>query len=128
MKTKITVDVELTPFEVPKFVTLKQRIGQRQDGFVEAEQIPLSDLSIAALDELCLAFKREVYANALKTVSVPEIIDDAVNVVYLNEHQDEGFIEYCYATPREAINTISHDCQKYYKRIAVPFVEASHRY
>ena len=60
-----TIAVELQPFSVPNFVlATPKRIGNRQDGFHEAQKYALSELDEKTLGELCDKFRADVFSKA----------------------------------------------------------------
>ena len=61
-----SIKLELNDFRTPNFVIPKQSVGLRQDGFRPAEGIPLRELSVETLDELCLKFRADVFKKADK--------------------------------------------------------------
>lgn len=62
----ITHAVELLPFTVPSEVLVKKSPGLRQNGFLPNNGIPLGELSNETLEDLCEAFKREVFETAMR--------------------------------------------------------------
>lgn len=58
--------IELEPFSLPNFVRPTAPIGKRQDGWKETPAIPLSDLSVETLEELCAEFRIGVFKKAGK--------------------------------------------------------------
>ena len=58
--------IEIHPFAVPNFVRQIQPLGKREDGWKEAQAIPLSELSQETLEAMCLEFRRAVFAKAGK--------------------------------------------------------------
>lgn len=63
---KITLDVELKPFQVPNFVIVKTLPRPRQEGIQEAPKYRLSDLDAITLEKLCDEFRTEVFKKAGK--------------------------------------------------------------
>lgn len=61
--------INLHPFTVPNFVRPIMPSTTRQQGFIEAPAIPLSDLSIETLDEMCREFRVAVFDKAGKVDS-----------------------------------------------------------
>jgi len=59
-----TIKLQIKPFRTPNFVIPAQPIGQRQDGFKNAIGIPLADLDAETLNEMCEAFKVELFKKA----------------------------------------------------------------
>jgi hypothetical protein len=79
--SKLTVEVEIRPFEVPGGVTVVGQPGQRQDGLGTALTsgftnmvFPLSSLSSETLDALCRQFRNEVFKRAGKE-QPPECVE-----------------------------------------------------
>jgi hypothetical protein len=62
--------IELQPFAVPNFVLPMPSPGKRQDGWAEPRAIPLAELDVHTLDELCAEFRAGVFAKAGKTPNV----------------------------------------------------------
>lgn len=58
--------IDLQPFTVPNFVRPIAPRRMRQEGFVETQAIPLSELDAATLDAMCDEFKKAVFAKAGK--------------------------------------------------------------
>lgn len=63
---KITVDVELQPFEVPVYVNVVEPPKLKQAGFSKLRQIPLSELDAKTLHYLCEEFRCSVFRVAGK--------------------------------------------------------------
>lgn len=63
---EITKKIELQPFSVPNFVSVKAAPGRREDGLAEAPKYKLADLEPETLDALCVEFRREVFEKAGK--------------------------------------------------------------
>lgn len=66
---KIKTELELNPFSVPNYVTVKMPPGNKQDGFREAPKFHLSELSEETLNALCEQFKKDVFEKAEKPKS-----------------------------------------------------------
>jgi hypothetical protein len=63
---KVTVEVDLAPFNVPDTVAVKGNAGLKQNGFVESRSMHLSELGAETLSGLCEEFKDAVFAKAGK--------------------------------------------------------------
>lgn len=63
---KITIDVELQPFEIPVYVNVVEPPKLKQAGFSKLRQIPLNELSAETLEQLCREFRRGVFRVAGK--------------------------------------------------------------
>ena len=63
---KATIELELKPFSVPNYVLTVPKIGERQDGLVEAPKYALKDLDVETLDQLCNEFRDSVFKKANK--------------------------------------------------------------
>jgi hypothetical protein len=63
---EVTTTVNLNPWQVPNFATVKQKPGLKQDGIQPAVSIPVADLSQEALDSLAQAWLTELYNKADK--------------------------------------------------------------
>jgi len=64
MMHKITYEVELKPFQIPNFVIPVPLTGERQDGFVPNQGVPLEQLSLLVLRDMCNEFSRGVMKKA----------------------------------------------------------------
>jgi len=60
----VTKAVELQPFTVPNYVTVKMPPGKREDGFREAPKYALHELDNRTLIRLCDEFKDAVLRKA----------------------------------------------------------------
>ena len=58
--------IELVPFTVPDFVSIKGTVGKREDGFKPTQTVPLKNLEISDLVELCREFRESVFLKAGK--------------------------------------------------------------
>jgi hypothetical protein len=56
--------LELVPFTVPTYVTVKREPGRREDGFRPPIELKLSELDAETLDELCTEFRKSVFKAA----------------------------------------------------------------
>lgn len=63
---EVTTTVNLNPWQVPNFATVKQKPGKREDGPQPAVTIPVADLSQEALDNLAQAWLADLYNKADK--------------------------------------------------------------
>lgn len=62
-----TYNMKLKPFQVPNFVILELPNRVRQEGFSgDTPTIPLMNLDVATLDEMCNEFRSEVFRKAGK--------------------------------------------------------------
>jgi len=61
---KISIEVELQPFDVPTSVYTVGRPRLKQEGFSVKESIPLAELDSATLESLCQEFRRGVFSRA----------------------------------------------------------------
>jgi hypothetical protein len=68
---KMSFPLVLTPFPIPKLVTIEQTKEQKEVGFKPVETLPLNMVKEEALLELCEKFKTDVFAAAGKTTPVP---------------------------------------------------------
>lgn len=57
---KVSIEVELQPFQAPNFVRSVPKEGERGEG----DCYPLSALDANTLDKLCDDFRREVFRKA----------------------------------------------------------------
>ena len=73
MKISIVTEMELVPFTVPTGVHIKGIVGQRQDGWQPPKELPLSELKVEVLEQLCAEFVKEVYRRANK--ALPNYVD-----------------------------------------------------
>lgn len=64
---KAQLEVTLKPFIVPNFVILEQPPRSREEGFKEADKVPLSSLDPITLEKLCSDFTNEIFKKAGKT-------------------------------------------------------------
>lgn len=67
--------IELEPFTIPNFVRAKSKVVVSQVGFKEIPPIPLEDLSVNTLHELCNQFTKDVFARAGKKLTVEGYVD-----------------------------------------------------
>lgn len=65
---KVTIEVDVNPFSVPKYVSIVNLPGRREDEFNQAKLIPLHALPVEVLATLCKQFKDEVYEVANKNI------------------------------------------------------------
>lgn len=65
---KVTLEVELQPFQTPNYVLTKPKPLERQEGMQEAPKYHLSELDSATLDRLCRGFRSEVFRKAGKAM------------------------------------------------------------
>lgn len=64
---KLTTEVELVPFTVPNFVSVKMPARPRQDGpNFEAPKYSIAELDDKTLDLLCRKFREDVFAKAIE--------------------------------------------------------------
>ena len=56
--------VDIIPFEVPNHVTVSEGPSTRNQGWKEPRTFALSDLSNETLEEMCEAFRKEVFRKA----------------------------------------------------------------
>lgn len=63
---KVTIELNLKPFQTPNFVLIESEPKPRQDGFQVSNSIPLSEIDPGALEGLCEEFTREVFKKAGK--------------------------------------------------------------
>lgn len=64
---KVTLEIELQPFQTPNFVRAAVgKPGLKQDGWQELPCYPLSDLDSLTLDKLCREFRDEIFRKAGK--------------------------------------------------------------
>lgn len=66
MKMKFTHEVEIQPFGTPNFILTVMPPGKRQDGFLEAPKIAISQAEPEMLSRLCDEFRREIFEKAGK--------------------------------------------------------------
>lgn len=66
MSMKVTLQVELQPFQTPNFVLAVPKPRKREEGMKEATSYPLSDLDALTLHKLCEQFRDEVFRKAGK--------------------------------------------------------------
>lgn len=71
MKFTMTMTMDLQPFQAPNFVRVVAKTGLKQDGMVETQCIPLSNLDSATLENLCNQFRDEVFKKA--GLKAPEV-------------------------------------------------------
>lgn len=64
---KVSIQVELEPFEVPDFVVAVSEPGVRQDGMQPKQKYPLRNLDSYTLEKLCDDFRSEVFLRAGKS-------------------------------------------------------------
>lgn len=57
---KTVIQIELQPFEIPKFVYVVPKIGRRQDGIGQVQKFALHELSRETIEQLCDNFKEKV--------------------------------------------------------------------
>lgn len=60
------MNIELNPWIIPNFVTLKMPPGKKQDGFKPAPAIPIESLDVKELAAQCDRFRADVFAKANK--------------------------------------------------------------
>jgi hypothetical protein len=65
MSDSIKVDMELVPFTVPNYVSVKTFPRLKQEGFQEAPKYAIADLSIETLEKLCDKFREDVMAKKM---------------------------------------------------------------
>lgn len=62
------IKIKLKPFLTPNFALMESPPRSRQEGFnAERNTVPLSELSVEALDELCQEFRANVFQKAGKS-------------------------------------------------------------
>jgi len=61
---KINIKLELEQFIVPNYVWVKEKPGERQDGFQESRKFNLYELDTPTLEELCEKFRVGVFKKA----------------------------------------------------------------
>ena len=61
------VSIDLQPFRVPNFVIAMMPPRERQEGMQEAPKFALKDLDAATLYQLCVEFRKNVFAKAEQT-------------------------------------------------------------
>jgi len=67
---KATINIELNDFTVPNYVSTKQTVGRKDDGWNPSEGIPLSELDRETLTKLCDNFVAAVFKKA--RISLPQ--------------------------------------------------------
>jgi len=61
---KLSIEVEIQPFQIPNFVRGKWPDRSREEGFVDVPMYPLSSLEPETLAKLCRHFTDEVFKKA----------------------------------------------------------------
>lgn len=65
---KVTIEIELQPFQVPDHALAVSTVGRRQDGMQPVAKYPLSDLDPRTLERMCDVFKAEIFRKAGKNM------------------------------------------------------------
>lgn len=60
------IELKLTPWLTPTFVSIEMPRQFRQDGWKEAPAIPLADVDVAVLSDMCDVFRADVFKMAGK--------------------------------------------------------------
>ena len=60
------IEMKLKPWVTPNFVILEVPARPRQEGWKEAPSIPLAEVDVAVLSDMCDAFRAEVFKKAGK--------------------------------------------------------------
>lgn len=60
------MNIELNPWIIPNFATLKMPPGRKQDGFNPAPSLPIESLDANDLSVQCTRFRADVFAKAGK--------------------------------------------------------------
>ena len=61
---KIEYTIKLQPVNVPDFMLEEMKPCLRQDGFRKPNRIPVSELPVATLEEICAEFRRGLFEKA----------------------------------------------------------------
>ncbi len=61
-----TLKMDVNPWIVPNFVSLRMPPGKRQDGWTPAPGLPLSEVDPRTLADMCAAFRAEIFRKAGK--------------------------------------------------------------
>ena len=68
---KANIEIDLKPFTVPNYVSVKQEPGLKQDGLQEAKNYHVSELSVETLSKMCDVFRKDVFRKAGKLIPSP---------------------------------------------------------
>ncbi len=63
---KVTIELDLEPFETPDFAIIRSEPKPRQDGFQAINSIPLREIDASILYSLCENFTDSVFRKAGK--------------------------------------------------------------
>lgn len=63
--------LELEPWQTPNFVIFKMPPRPRGEGLNEAPKLPLAEVDVMVLSDLCDEFRAEVFRKAGKTDPTP---------------------------------------------------------